>query len=293
MKILRTIKQTRKYLAGVRAEGRSLGFVPTMGYLHEGHLSLMRRAKKETGSPLISIFVNPTQFGPGEDYRRYPRDLKQDERSAEEAGVEAIFYPSVKEMYPENYSTRVEVAGLSGVLCGASRPGHFRGVTTVVLKLLNIIDPDVAYFGRKDVQQAVLINRMVRDLNMKCKIRILPTVREKDGLAMSSRNTYLSQDEREDAVILYQSLQKAQAMVKSEIRDSKKIISAMRRMVKGRKTARIDYIAIVDPVKLAPVRKISGDVLLALAVWIGKARLIDNLFLKKKRDGRFFVSYRL
>ncbi len=284
MKVLTSVKQMKKYVAAVKAKGKTIGLVPTMGYLHEGHLSLLRQAKKDTDCPVMSIFVNPAQFGPKEDFRRYPRDLKRDERMARSAGCQAVFCPPAKEMYPANYSTWVEVEKLSDVLCGVSRPGHFRGVATVVLKLLNIVQPDVAYFGRKDAQQAILIKRMAADLNVNSKIKVMPIVREPDGLAMSSRNVYLRPEERDDALVLRRALLKAEHMIQLKERNAGKIIRAMRSLIREKRTARIDYIRAVDTVSLRPVKKISGEVLIALAVRIGKTRLIDNVIVRERKD---------
>jgi pantoate--beta-alanine ligase len=280
MKLFRSAKRLQEYLSKLRREGRKIGFVPTMGYLHEGHLSLIRKARAENDVVVISIFVNPIQFGPKEDYKRYPRDLKRDLRLAREEGVDIVFYPSVKEMYPEGFCTYVEVEGLSDVLCGKSRPGHFRGVATVCTKLFNIVGPDVAYFGQKDAQQAIIIKRMVRDLNMPLKIKVLPIVREEDGLAMSSRNTYLSKEERQQAPIIYKALTKAKEMFKAGERDAKKIKKKVRDLISSMDKAKIDYVEIVDLKDLKPLKEIDRPALLAVAVWFGKARLIDNVILK-------------
>jgi len=280
METIAKIEQLRRNLKKIKKEGKRIGFVPTMGYLHEGHLSLIKQARKETDLVAISIFVNPTQFGPKEDYGSYPRDLNRDKRLAKKAGVDITFAPTVSEIYPPGFSTYVEVEGLSRILCGASREGHFRGVTTIVIKLFNIVQPDIAYFGQKDFQQAVIIKKMVKDLDMGLKIKVLPTVRERDGLAMSSRNTYLSPQERIDAAVLYQSLQQARKMVKSNIRDSKLIKSRLKELIGEKKSAKIDYIAIVDPESLGEVKKITRNVAISLAVWIGKTRLIDNMFMR-------------
>ena len=280
MKLYRKILTLQKEILRLKQEGKRIGFVPTMGYLHEGHLSLMKKARKENDIVVISIFVNPTQFGPHEDYKRYPRDLKRDLRLAREEGVDIVFFPSVEEMYPIKYRTYVEVEELSRVLCGKSRPGHFRGVTTVCAKLFNIVMPDVAYFGHKDAQQAIIIKQMVRDLNFPLKIKVLPIVREKDGLAMSSRNVYLSPQERKEATVLYQSLNLAKQMLKRGVKDANKIKRKLKTVISQKKKAKIDYIEIVDLEDLRPVNKIDKPVLLALAVWFGKARLIDNTILK-------------
>jgi len=262
----------------LRASGKSIGFVPTMGYFHEGHLSLMRRAREENDIVVVSIFVNPLQFGPGEDFERYPRDEERDLRLAGDVGVDYAFIPAVEDFYPEDFSTYVEVTGITDGLCGRHRPGHFRGVTTVVAKLFNVVQPTRAYFGKKDYQQLKVIERMVRDLNMPIEIVPCPTVREPDGLAMSSRNEYLSQQERESALSLYRSLKLAEQMVKSGERNPETLIRAMRDLIESQPHVRkIDYIEVVDPETLEPLEEIKGRALIALAVWVGRARLIDNL----------------
>lgn len=264
----------------LKKEGKSIGLVPTMGYLHEGHISLVKAAKKHTDIVIMSIFVNPLQFGAGEDLDRYPRDFKHDEELARSAGVDVIFYPSEKEMYPSGYSTYVNVENLTENLCGASRPGHFRGVTTIVMKLFEIIKPDIAYFGQKDAQQAIVIKKMVEDLNMGIEVRVMPIVREPDGLAMSSRNTNLSASERRDAAILHESLKRAESMVRGGERDCKKIISVVKDTIKEKPDIRIDYISIVDTKNLSPINTISKESLIALAAFAGKTRLIDNVIVK-------------
>lgn len=281
IRVVRKIHEIYLLSSKAKREGRTVGFVPTMGYLHEGHLSLIKGARKENDLVVASIFVNPIQFGPHEDYKTYPRDFKRDEKLAKDSGADVIFYPAVKEIYPDEYSTYVEVEGLNNVLCGTSRPGHFKGVTTVVAKLFNIVQPDIAYFGQKDAQQAIIIKRMVSDLNIPVKIRVMPIIREKDGLAMSSRNVYLSEEERRDARVLFSSLQIACGMIKSGEVVSSRIISAIKGMIQEKKTARIDYVSLVDPLSLKNVKKISGTVLLALAVWVGKTRLIDNIIVRR------------
>jgi pantoate--beta-alanine ligase len=228
----------------------------------------------------MSIFVNPLQFGPGEDFERYPRDLKRDEGLANEAGVDIVFCPKVKEMYPEGYATYVNVERLTERLCGLSRPGHFKGVTTVVAKLFGIVKPDVAYFGQKDAQQAAVIKKMVRDLNMSVEIKVMPTVREKDGLAMSSRNVYLSETEREDAQALYQALEKARSLVTRGERNCARIIGMMTDMVSRRNSVKIEYISIVDADELTDLDTISKEALIAIAALVGKTRLVDNMIVK-------------
>ncbi len=280
MKIFSKIDDLKRKLKEEREKGKSIGFVPTMGYLHEGHLSLVRQSIKENALTVVSIFVNPIQFGPGEDFERYPRDMERDKRLLEKEGVHYLFFPSNEEMYPTGFKTFVEVAELGKKLCGKSRPGHFRGVTTVVLKLFNIVQPDRAYFGQKDAQQAIIIKKMVKDLNLDVDIVVMPIVREEDGLAMSSRNVYLNEEERKNATVLYKSLKEAEKMIKMGERDAEKIINRMREVIMSYPKALIDYIEIVDTEELNPVNPIKGKFLIALAVYIGKARLIDNMILE-------------
>lgn len=279
MRIVKTIKSLRRLIAHARAKGQKVGFVPTMGYLHEGHASLLRQSTNDNDLTVLSIFVNPKQFGPDEDLKNYPRDIKKDEKLAKNENVDIIFYPSVDEIYPTGYLTSVEVVDLSGRLCGASRPGHFKGVVTVVLKLLNMVAPDVMYLGQKDAQQALIIRKMVDDLNVPVKIRIMPTVREKDGLAMSSRNSYLSSDEREQAAALYSALTKARQSVLAGERSAAKLVKNIRRTIENQTNGVIDYIQCVNTEDLLPVPRISGEVLIALAVKFGRARLIDNVIV--------------
>lgn len=278
MRIIRDIKDMQNYIRRIRQTPRiTIGFVPTMGYLHEGHLSLIRKADRENNIVVVSIFVNPVQFGPKEDYRRYPRDIDRDKRLAESAGVDCLFNPSAQDMYPFGFDTYVETKNLSLLLCGKFRPWHFKGVTTVVAKLFNIVKPDIAYFGQKDYQQAVIIKRMAQDLNMDTKIKLLPIVREKDGLAMSSRNIYLSPKERKDAIIIYQALRYAKRLIGDGERDSKKIIKAVSPLIEDKRKTKIDYVSIVDSDTLEERDKISGRVVITAAVWVGKTRLIDNI----------------
>jgi pantoate--beta-alanine ligase len=280
MMIIKTIKEMKTVLAFHRAQMKIIGFVPTMGYLHQGHLSLIRRARQSSDIVVISIFVNPTQFGPQEDLALYPRDLKRDEELAEQEGVDYIFYPDVSEMYPEGYKTYVLVEELSKKMSGASRPGHFRGVTTIVLKLFNIIQPHYAYFGQKDAQQAIIIRRMVEDLNLDVKIEVAPIVREADGLAMSSRNSYLNAKERKAALVLHHALNLAQKLIKQGERNSAAIISQMEKLISQESLASIDYISIVDNRDLQELALINKEALIALAVYIGKTRLIDNITIQ-------------
>ncbi|WP_448594363.1 pantoate--beta-alanine ligase [Thermoflexus hugenholtzii] len=276
MRVVHTIAEAR---AVRRALPGTWGFAPTMGYLHEGHLSLVRRARAENDRVAVSIFVNPTQFGPHEDYARYPRDLERDLRLLEPLGVDLVFVPSVEEMYPPGFQTWVIVEEVSRPLEGASRPGHFRGVATVVAKLFNILQPDRAYFGQKDAQQTVVIRRMVQDLNIPVEIVICPTVREPDGLAMSSRNTYLSPEERRAATVLFRALQAAKARYEAGERDAEGLREAMREVIRAEPLARIDYVSVAHPETLQELERVEGPALLSLAVYIGTTRLIDNLML--------------
>ncbi len=280
MKVVRRIGEMMDISEEFRRKGYSIGFVPTMGYLHEGHLSLFRIARSKMDKLVVSIFVNPIQFGPNEDYAIYPRDEEGDIEKCRKEGVDVVFIPSLEEMYPEDFSTYVEVKGLDEELCGRYRPGHFRGVTTVVLKLFNIVKPNLAVFGLKDAQQYFIIKRMVRDLNLDIDIIPGPTVREKDGLAMSSRNVYLNTEERKQAIHLYRSLMLAKELIEKGERNPKTIIEAMEKHLKeNAPLGRIQYIQIVDTKRLKPVDRIEGEVLVALAVFFGKTRLIDNIIV--------------
>ncbi|MFA4989489.1 MAG: pantoate--beta-alanine ligase [Candidatus Omnitrophota bacterium] len=281
MKTVKSPAVLYKSLKKFRSAGKAIGFVPTMGALHAGHLSLIRQARKENAIVVVSIFVNPTQFGPKEDLKKYPRALNKDLAFCRKERVDFVFLPRTKEMYREGFSTYVNVERLSEALCGKSRPGHFRGVATIVAKLLNIIQPDSIYLGQKDAQQAIIVRRMVKDLNIPVRVKIMPTVRQKDGLALSSRNSYLNSKERKEASVLSAALNLAKLLIRSGARDASRIISRMRRLINQKKNAGIDYIAIVDAESLKPVRKISGEYLIALAVRIGPTRLIDNF------QGRF------
>lgn len=278
MIVVKDIASIKKYLRDLKLKRKIIGFVPTMGALHKGHLTLIRKARQDCDVVVVSIFVNPTQFGQDEDFERYPRDLSRDLKLCEAEGVDFLFVPSEQEMYPQGFSTWVEVGGrLTQVLEGASRPGHFKGVSTVVAKLFNIIFPDRSYFGEKDYQQALVIKKMVRELNFDTEIELVPTVREKDGLACSSRNSYLSPEERKAARILYQSLIRAKTEIQSGEDDASRVLSLIEESIQEEPLARIDYIALVDPETLEPVEKIEKEILLALAVKIGKVRLIDNM----------------
>lgn len=282
MKLITRVGDLRQELSRQRRKGRTIGFVPTMGGLHEGHVSLLKRAARDNDVVVLSIFVNPLQFGPREDFHSYPRDLKKDMLRIQGL-AHIVFAPKAEHFYPSDFCTFVEVRGLSERLCGRSRPGHFTGVATVVSKLLNSVGPDTAYFGQKDAQQAVIIQKMVRDLNMPVHIKVLPIMREKDGLAMSSRNAYLSPRERQEALVLYQSLQSARRLVQSGVRDVHKILDVLGGFIAHTPAARIDYLAIVEPETLEPLKKIKREGLLLLAVFIGKTRLIDNAILKVRR----------
>lgn len=280
MLVYHKIDELKKYITSQKASGKTVGLVPTMGFLHDGHLSLIKKSAQENDLTVVSIFVNPTQFGPNEDYETYPRDLDKDKLAAKKAGADIIFAPAPKEMYPDGYKTYVTVEDLSNVLCGKSRPGHFRGVATVVCKLFNIASPDRAYFGQKDAQQLVVIKKMVQDLNMDVKIIACPIVREKDGLAKSSRNVYLNPDERKRATVLYQALLEAQRMVEAGERKASLILQAITEKLNTASPTLIDYVQIVDADTLEPAAMLSGRVLIALAVKFGTTRLIDNIILE-------------
>jgi pantoate--beta-alanine ligase len=276
MRVVRSIpdlKAARREIQG------SLGFVPTMGYLHEGHLSLVRRAKAENDYGVVSIFVNPTQFLPSEDFRSYPRDEGRDLALLEKEGVDLVFLPEVKDIYPEDSSTFVIVEGLSNVLEGACRPSHFRGVATVVTKLFNLVEPTRAYFGQKDAQQALVIEKMVSDLDMNLELVVCPTIREKDGLAMSSRNIFLNAEERRSALVISRALFAARERWRAGERDGETLRRLMRQMIESVPGVQIDYISVADPVTLTELRRIKGSALASLAVKIGGTRLIDNVIL--------------
>jgi pantoate--beta-alanine ligase len=279
MKVVETIRQVRDSVKAARSRGKKIGFVPTMGALHTGHICLIERAAKDCDYVVVSIFVNPTQFGPGEDFKKYPRPLQADLQICKKAGVDLVFAPSPRQMYGKDNLTWVTIEKLTEPLCGRFRPGHFRGVTTVCGKLFNIVLPDVAYFGQKDAQQAVVIKRMVADLNMPLKIVVCPTVREANGLAMSSRNKYLAPQQRKDAALIYKSLQKCRQMIKQGSRDTRKIKSQMRKILNQIPSAKIQYVSIVDAETLKNIDRVAGKILAAVAVKIGPTRLIDNILL--------------
>lgn len=276
MKVVNSIKEVREQVKQWKKEGLTVGFVPTMGYLHEGHESLIRKASSENQRVVVSIFVNPTQFGPNEDLEAYPRDLERDMKLCENAGCTMIFHPDVEEMYGEGFSTFVEVENLTKGLCGKSRPIHFRGVCTVVSKLFNIVAPHRAYFGEKDAQQLAVIKKMVKDLNMDLEVIGCPIVREEDGLAKSSRNTYLSKEERQAATVLNKALLEAKESMNSGERSAEKIIDLISAKISEEPLAKIDYVEVVDSLTMETIDKIEKTVLVAIAVFIGKTRLIDN-----------------
>jgi pantoate--beta-alanine ligase len=277
-----TLFEMRQFTAEVRSQAKSLALVPTMGALHEGHLSLVRAARAACNLVAASIFVNPTQFGPKEDLAKYPRSLERDCELLEREGVDFLFAPSVEEMYPSAAATWVTVEGLSDKLDGRSRPGHFRGVTTVVCKLFHIIEPDVACFGQKDAAQVAVIRRMVRDLNFPVEIAVCPIIREPDGLAMSSRNAYLNADQRKQALVLHHSLMRVQHLVDTGEKNSARLIAAGREAISHQNSVRLDYFEIVDPDLLDPVSDISFGALVAVAAYVGGTRLIDNILLPKQ-----------
>lgn len=279
MLVIKTIEEMKAYVRDIRKKNQNICLVPTMGYLHKGHTDLMRRGRPMADHLVISIYVNPTQFGPNEDLAKYPRDFEMDHRLSEEVGVDCIFYPDNTQMYPDGYATYVNVEGITEILCGQSRPTHFRGVTTIVAKLFNIIEPDYAVFGLKDYQQLTVIRRMVMDLNMNVKIIAHPTVREEDGLAMSSRNKYLTPEQRTHALVLINSLNHARDMVRSGNRDAVAVRAAVVEMISSTPDCVLDYAEIVHPDTLACLQKIEDHAVMALAVKVGTTRLIDNMEL--------------
>lgn len=276
MKVIESAKKMQAYSEGLRNQGKKIAFVPTMGYFHDGHLCLMKEAKKMADCVVVSIYVNPTQFGPKEDFSKYPRDFDRDRKMAESVDADVIFYPDNKEMYPAGYQTYVDVEKVTQNLCGISRPGHFRGVTTVCCKLFNIVKPHVAVFGKKDFQQFTAIKRMVDDLNMDLQILGVSTVRESDGLAMSSRNKYLHNNERPSALTLFKSLKSAQKLYSGGERKSSVIIDRVEKMINRAPYTTIDYIKICSTKTLEDVEEIKGQSVIALAVKVGTTRLIDN-----------------
>jgi len=280
MRIIRTVAEMKQCVQEWQKEGLRIGLVPTMGYLHRGHTSLMKAARTENDVVVVSIFVNPTQFGPGEDFERYPRDMEADAKKAEAMDVDVIFAPEATDMYPEGYVTYVEPVDISTRLCGVSRPGHFRGVCTVVLKLFNIVCPQNAYFGQKDAQQYLILSRMVADLNLPVQMHRMPIIREQDGLAMSSRNVYLNEEERKQALHLHAALQIAENLYAEGERSAAVLRSAMENELRKALLGTVDYLEIVDPVRLLPVERVKPETLIAMAVRFGNTRLIDNTILE-------------
>ncbi|WHX39086.1 pantoate--beta-alanine ligase [Mesobacillus sp. AQ2] len=279
MKIISTITEMQQQMQKLKSEGNSIGYVPTMGFLHEGHMSLMKRARKENEVVVLSIFVNPLQFGPNEDLDAYPRDFERDHRIAESEGVDYIFYPSAEEMYPNNPSVKVTVVDRTNVLCGKSRPGHFDGVATVLIKLFNIVQPTRAYFGLKDAQQVAVVEGLVQDFNFPIELIPVDTVREEDGLAKSSRNVYLNEQEREQAPELNRSLLLAKAAVESGERNPAKLSEMMKNHINENTTGIVDYIEIYSYPELQSLKELTGRIIIAMAVKFSKARLIDNIIL--------------
>ena len=279
MIIINTVEDVRKTVKEWKKEGLSVGLVPTMGYLHEGHQSLIKKAREDNDRVLVSVFVNPMQFGENEDFDSYPRDIERDSKICEKSGVDVIFNPEIAEMYDEFFSSFVNMDTLPNGLCGKSRPIHFKGVCTVVCKLFNIVSPDRAYFGQKDAQQLAIIKRMVSDLNFDIQIIGCPIVREADGLAKSSRNTYLSDDERNAAVVLSRSLKIGKELIDNGEKSAEKVIFAIKNEINKEELAKIDYVEIVDMNRLQSVDNIDGPILVAIAVYIGKTRLIDNFII--------------
>jgi pantoate--beta-alanine ligase len=278
--VVKTVEDVRHAVSPARGRGLSVGLVPTMGALHAGHVSLLRAARQETGFVVVSIFVNPTQFGPGEDLTRYPRQLEKDMEACSHEDVDVVFAPAETTVYPPGFRTFVEVTALEDVLCGPSRPGHFRGVATVVLKLFHIVEPDIAYFGQKDAQQARIIQQMVGDLELKIRLRICPIVREPDGLALSSRNRHLNVAQRRQATVLYQALEDARQRIEAGERDADRLRQDLASRIRAAPEARLDYAEIVDADTLQPMNKLHGDVLIAVAAKFGDTRLIDNIMVR-------------
>jgi len=279
LEIVKSVKEMKELILEQKALGKTIGFVPTMGYLHEGHISLVKQAVMSNDIVVMSIYVNPTQFGANEDLDKYPRDFEGDCKLAEKEGVDFVFFPANEEMYPNGYNTYINVEGITEVLCGAVRPGHFRGVCTVVAKLFNIVMPDVAYFGQKDAQQVIVIKRMVSDLNINVKVEVCPIVREADGLAMSSRNSYLKPDERSAAIVLYRALSGVKRLIETGESDAGRLKEHIYEIIRKEKLASIEYAEIRNAEDLSDTQNIKGNVLIALAVKIGKTRLIDNIII--------------
>jgi len=279
LQVITSIEAIKQRIKTFKENQLSIGFIPTMGALHEGHLSLVRQAKEENDKVVVSIFVNPLQFGINEDFTQYPRTFDNDCELLSKEDVDIVFNPKAPEMYPNGFCTSVIMEHLEDRLCGKSRPGHFRGVATIVLKLFNLINPDIAYFGQKDFQQTVVIKRVVADLNLDVNIKVLPTIRDKEGLALSSRNAYLSETEKKDALCLYKALIKAQTMANAGAKNTKEVTAEIEKIINNCKSAKIDYISIVNPETLEAVSEVRSGSIAALAVRIGKTRLIDNIIL--------------
>ena len=282
MRIIKSIPSLRLSINNIKTQNRSIGFVPTMGALHKGHLSLIRKSRRENAITVVSIFVNRKQFGPREDFSSYPRSEKSDILLAKKEKVDIIFYPSEKEMYPTGFLTNIGVDRVTDILCGSTRPGHFQGVTTVVGKLLNIVTPNVLYLGQKDAQQAAVITRMITDLNIPVSVKVCPIVREADGLALSSRNRYLTSRQHNEASVIYQSLKQAKKKILTGERSTIKIINLIRKQIKKHSSCAIDYIACVDADSLIPLKRVKGKIMIALAVKFGRTRLIDNIIFRVK-----------
>jgi len=293
VEIIRTIGWMKEYARAARAEGLVLGLVPTMGALHDGHTALVARARKECSRVVASVFVNPKQFGPKEDYKKYPRDLEKDAEKLAAVGVDGLFAPEVGDIYPDGFRTYVSVEGISERLEGRSRLGHFRGVATVVLKLFEIVRPDFAYFGRKDAQQVRIISEMARDLNLDGEIVVCPIVREADGLALSSRNAYLSVEERAAATVLHRALVAARDELAAGVRDTLQLQSVMRRVIEAERLANLDYAEMVSADTFEPVMRVSRACFAVMAVFIGKTRLIDNLYIEPATDGSDELVFQL
>ena len=284
MKIAKTIQAVRSLIKAARTEGKKIGLVPTMGALHIGHISLIEKAKQQADFVVVSIFVNPTQFGPGEDFEKYPKPLEKDLETCKNTGVDVVFTPATEQMYPQENLTWVNVGKLTEQLCGRNRPVHFRGVATVCAKLFNIVEPDFAFFGAKDSQQAIVLKRMVADLNMPLKIVVCPTMRQPDGLAVSSRNQYLTESQKKDATLIYKSLQKCGEMINAGVKDAQQITAQMNKILQQAPSIKIEYVSIVDAETLQPIDRIAGKILAAVAVKIGSARLIDNILLDASKQ---------
>ena len=288
MKVVPAICDMQAAARAARAAGKSIGFVPTMGALHEGHLSLVRRAREECDTVVASVFVNPIQFGPNEDYLNYPRDPERDSGLLKKEGMDFLFSPSAEEMYPEGPQTSIDVGGVAQLLEGEFRPGHFAGVATVVKKLFDAALPDKAYFGQKDAQQCAVVRQLVRDFNLPVEIVVCPIVREQDGLAMSSRNAYMNEEEREAALVLSRSLRRARELLEGGESSAAAIEAAMRAVLEAEPLAKIDYAAVVDAATFQPIERVEKDAVCALAVWIGRARLLDNMTISAEDDGFTF-----